>query len=103
MKFSNIVPMVVLIMCLNQAWGNEGALNIENPRIAVEIDRQTGAIRSIRANTSQKQILAGLPHAGQEEIESLVETGALTDCDFLAKLMKIESNKALKATGKSAP
>lgn len=28
--------------------GGEGFLRLENPRIAVEIDRQTGALRSIR-------------------------------------------------------
>ena len=37
-----------LLTPLGQAWGNDNPLRLENPRIAVEIDRQTGAIQSIR-------------------------------------------------------
>jgi len=43
-----IVIVGGLIVALNPAWGSEGPLLLENPRIAVEIDRHSGAIRSIR-------------------------------------------------------
>ena len=43
-----IVFIAGLVATLNQAWGDEGPLFLENPRIAVEIDRQSGALRSIR-------------------------------------------------------
>jgi len=43
-----IVLIGGLIPAQDQTGGSEVRLLLENPRIAVEIDRQTGALRSIR-------------------------------------------------------
>jgi hypothetical protein len=48
-RLANKIFIVVgLLASLSQAWANEGPLRLENPRIAVEIDRESGAIHSIR-------------------------------------------------------
>ena len=44
----NILIIGALLTILNQTWASEETLRLENPRIAVEIDQQSGAIQSIR-------------------------------------------------------
>jgi hypothetical protein len=43
-----ITTVGALTATLNLAWAGEEPLRLENPRIAVEIDRQSGALCSIR-------------------------------------------------------
>ena len=42
-----IVFAAGLLATFNQAWAAENALLLENPRIAAEIDRQSGALEPI--------------------------------------------------------
>ena len=44
----NILIIGALLTILNQTWASEETLRLENQRVAVEIDRQSGALRSIR-------------------------------------------------------
>ena len=45
---NRFICVAVLIATPSQTWAAEGPLLLENPRIAVEIDRQSGAICSVR-------------------------------------------------------
>ena len=88
MKLNRLVRGIVivgaLVATLNRACAAEGPVLLENPRIAVEIDHQSGAIRSIR----DKEQGVTYPFSGIG-FDVTTKTGAIR----AEKAVKVETSK----------